>query len=133
MNFFTRYNPPPSPVRLICGSSKTRQEFQAECDINYIVSRVGAGLARLEPPTSGYIDLTGVPDDYQACLDSLNVAAAQFAALPSALRDRFGNDPSRLFEFLSDERNRSEAERLGLIAKREQEKSVDSVLETNKQ
>ena len=36
-------------------------------------------------------------------------------ALPAHLRARFENDPAQLIDFLGDENNRSEAEKLGLL------------------
>lgn len=119
MNFFTRYKPPLSPVLRPVGKSRTRQEFSAECDINYIVARVGAGVVPLVPPEEGYVDLSQCPSDYQECLDKIHAADASFASLPSKIRDRFSNSPSRLLEFLLDEGNRAEAERLGLVKARE--------------
>lgn len=119
MNFFTRYKPPRSPAVLSLGKSRTRQEFASECDINYIVARVGAGVVALNPPEEGYVDLSQCPSDYQECLEKIRTADASFASLPSKIRDRFSNSPSRLLEFLLDEGNREEAERLGLVKARE--------------
>ena len=45
------------------------------------------------------------------------VAEAQsvFEGLPADLRDRFGNDPARLLEFVHDPRHLEESVSLGLI------------------
>ena len=37
--FFTRYNPPPSPVVDVGLESMTHQECARDCDINYIMQR----------------------------------------------------------------------------------------------
>jgi len=38
--------------------------------------------------------------------------------LPAKMRARFHNDPQELLEFISNEENRAEAEKLGLVAKK---------------
>ena len=38
-----------------------------------------------------------------------------FMALPANIRERFNNDPAELVDFVSDDRNRSEAIDLGLV------------------
>ena len=40
-------------------------------------------------------------------------------SLDSRVRKRFNNDPSELLAFLSDDRNRSEAEKLNLLSVKE--------------
>ena len=39
-----------------------------------------------------------------------------FDSLPSSLRERFSNDPSRLLAFVDDESNFDEAVKLGLLS-----------------
>lgn len=46
-------------------------------------------------------------------------ASTAFSELPSATRERFKNDPVQLLEFLGDEKNRAEAEKLGLVEVRQ--------------
>lgn len=117
MEYFTRYNPPPSPEADPGSESLTRQEFRDECDINNIVARAGAGLVSLTVPAAPlFTDVSEVPSDYQECLEHLFNADEQFASLPARVRERFSNDPSQLFEFLADPGNRDEAVKLGLIA-----------------
>ena len=53
--------------------------------------------------------------DYQSSFELIRSAQAQFDALPSSVRDRFDNDPSKLIAFLNDPDNRAEAEKLGLL------------------
>jgi len=40
----------------------------------------------------------------------------RFEALPSLVRERFANDPSRMLAFVADKANAKEAESLGLLA-----------------
>lgn len=114
-NFYTRFDHPVSSVRVLVSPSRTRQEFKRECDINYVLARVGAGLQQLVPPEASYVDVSEIPTDYQECLATIADTAERFAALPSSLRERFENNPGNLLAFLADESNRSEAEALGLI------------------
>lgn len=118
----SRYDPPPSPSQDVGGDSLTHIECLKECDINYLVDRYaktgswGTGDNRL--PIDGLHAFTG---DFQSMMDQLVEAQNEFDSLPSAVRDRFANDPSKLIAFLADESNRPEAEKLGLIRVRDPE------------
>lgn len=119
--FFTRYNPPPSLAVDVGDQSMTHQECARDCDINYIMQRYAqTGVlpsgSRL-PVDSALLDAVGT--DFQASMDRLIAARAEFEALPSNIRDRFAQNPAKLIEFLSDEKNRGEAERLGLLRVRD--------------
>lgn len=117
MNFHTRFDPPPSPCRSVGGRSMTHQEFAAECDINTIVARAGAGLVQLSRPAGPlFTDVSEVPTTYQECVEMLMTAEEQFASLPAKMRERFANDPGQLLDFLGNESNREEAIQLGLLA-----------------
>lgn len=102
------------PVK--CGISLTQQHFKEECDINTIVRRyaVTGVMPNVNPKPPIYGDFSEVPD-YQAAFAAVAHAGELFASLPSAVRDRFGNDPARMIAFLQDSANRAEAEKLGLI------------------
>lgn len=102
------------------GVSRTQQHFKKECDINEILrsfKRTGV----IEHVSSGkpiYGDFTAYPD-FQQMQDTLVEATRAFEALPARLRDRFGNDPKNLVAFVMDESNRAEAEKLGLVVRKE--------------
>ena len=116
MTFFTKYNPPPSLPTDVGGNSRTRQEFAAECDINRIVARIGAGLAAPAVcPSPVFQDVSTIPDNFQDALELVRSSSELFSSLPSKVRDRFANDPAQLFAFVGDSRNREEAVKLGLI------------------
>lgn len=94
--------------------SMTAQEFRDEVDINSLVSlflRTGIPQA---PVPSQFVEFAE-RFDFQSAMNGLVQAKNQFAAMPSNIRDRFQNDPSRLMAFLADSDNRLEAEKLGLI------------------
>lgn len=133
MKFATKYNPPPSPsVSFANDPGMTDQSQKDDCDINRIMARyreTGFLVDPLHPGTRQPIfgDFTEIPD-YQGALEVINAADAAFASLPAKVRDRFGNNPQQIFDFLSDEKNRDEAIALGLIDKpadKPVEKSVD--------
>lgn len=106
---------------LICNTpSRTKQHFKDDCDINRIVMKYRRDgiITHVSNRVPFYADVTQVPD-YRTALGIVNHARSRFAMLPSAVRDRFGNDPAKLLEFLKNPENRSEAERLGLLEVKE--------------
>lgn len=101
---------------LTCGPSRTKQSFKEESLMSTIMNkwRKGESIAenRNEPQ---FGDFTGV-DDYHTAISAIRDAEQDFLGLPSALRDRFGNDPGQLLDYLSDPGNREDSIRLGLVA-----------------
>lgn len=122
MKFFTRYNVPPSPsVDFVDDPGLTDQSQKDDCDINRIMARyreTGYLVDPVHPGTSEPLfgDFTDLPD-YQAALDLINRADDAFMHLPAKVREKFGNNPQEIFDFLADEKNRDEAISLGLIEK----------------
>lgn len=101
---------------LVCADvSRAQQQFKEECDINTIVRRFGltGELPKdVAMPESG--DFTDVVD-YKTAMDMIRKADEAFMQMPSAVRDRFQNDPQRFLEFSSDPNNYDEARKLGLL------------------
>lgn len=91
------------------------QDSAADCDINTIVRRFGITG---EMPTGvrlpTYGDFTGV-SDYQTALTIINESLEAFMAFPADFRARFENDPQQFLEFVENDANRAEAEKLGLV------------------
>lgn len=101
----------------LCCEDKSRalQSAAEECDINTIVRRfhlTGQLPENVRAPVFG--DFDGV-FDYQSAMNAVRAAQESFMAMPPEVRARFGNDPGELVAFCSDEANRSEAEKLGLL------------------
>lgn len=96
--------------------SLTHQSFLEECDFNNVLHKwQKSGLiTHINPNMPMYADVSQF-GDYQSSLELIRSAQAQFDALPSSIRDRFDNDPSKLIAFLNDPANRAEAEKLGLL------------------
>lgn len=124
MKVYTLFDPPPR-VRLDCaaaGPSLTKQWFADECDINQIVRRyeaAGGRVDQLGPDARGmaFGDFSGV-QDYLDCQNRLLAGQEAFQSLPAEVRDRFGNAPERLLDWLSEEKNHDEAVALGILAAR---------------
>jgi phage internal scaffolding protein len=101
---------------LVCEEpTRAQQHHRDECDINVILERFGkTGQMPVNAISGTYGDFSGV-HDYHTAMNTLIAAESEFAALPANIRSRFANDPANLIEFLDNEDNRAEAEKLGLV------------------
>lgn len=96
--------------------SLTLQQYKESSDINNIVNhylKTGEIHSRNSRPGQ-YMDVSSAPD-YQNALNIVISANAAFDALDAQIRKRFQNDPTQLLQFLSDPKNKDEAQKLGLI------------------
>jgi phage internal scaffolding protein len=105
---------------LVCPEpSRTLQSCKDDCDLNLIVDRMTKTGEQLpQASITDYGDFTGV-EDYHTLMNRLIDAQNAFNDLNAPIRERFNNDPGRLFEFLNNENNRNEAIELGLLNKPE--------------
>lgn len=98
-------------------ASLAQQHFKDECDINNILRQFNiTGLLPEAPLSPRYGDFTGI-GDYHTALNQVIAAEDEFMTLPATMRARFDNDPAKLIEFLSDNKNKDEAISLGLVNK----------------
>lgn len=114
MKFFNRYNHP-SPASPHGGVSLTDKQFAADCDINTILVRFQATGA-LPSNTRGegtYGDFSKV-GEFGEVMERVNKARDYFASLPSAIRARFGNEPTAFYDYVLDPANKEECIKLGL-------------------
>ena len=85
------------------GASLTKQSFRDECDINKLMSKYQKqgviSHVNVRPPQYG--DFTNIVE-YDAALRMVAAAQAAFAALPSAVRSRFDNDPAGFLDFVQN-------------------------------
>lgn len=97
-------------------SEYTDQSFKEEADINTIMARYQSTgeMPVINQTHPQYLDVT--EQDFQLHMNFILEAQALFDDLPSALRDRFGNDPGAFLGFCSDEANYDEMARLGLLS-----------------
>jgi len=103
-----------------------QQQFRDECNINTIVERFGLTgqlPVGVRPPEYG--DFTQV-SDFQSAMQAVRQAQETFMLFPANVRERFGNDPQQLLEFVSDESNLEEAVSLGLAMPREADPSTST-------
>lgn len=94
---------------------KTVQSDVDSSDIMTLVRKYGLrsdDVVPLDPRAYG--DFSGIVD-FHTAMNRVIEARRSFEQLPSAVRDRFANDPQRLLEFLADPASRDEAVELGLV------------------
>lgn len=108
------YGEPEQGLSFVDSVDATHQSFKDECDINVIVRRNGIAQIYENMPIIDdlYADITSIPD-FHTAQNVVLAANDSFAQLSPDVRSRFA-DVSELLDFLSDERNRDEAESLGL-------------------
>lgn len=101
---------------VIEGASMTQQSFKDECDINVLMSRymkTGILPENINQAAGQFLDCD--VQDFQYAMQLVAGAQSLFNNLPSSIRNRFDNDPARLLAFVSDDNNRAEAHKLGLL------------------
>lgn len=94
-----------------------KQADKAACDINNILKRyekTGAlpDMIRSDPQWGDFSD---VPS-FQQALEIVDKAEEQFAALDGPIRARFGHDPAKFLEFVTNPANLKEMRDMGLAA-----------------
>lgn len=96
-------------------SSRTKQEFRDETNINNVVAQhaVTGQFTHVSSVMPEYGDFSNVMD-YQEARNQILQAELAFAQLPAAVRKRMGNDPATFIDFLEDPNNQEEAVKLGL-------------------
>ena len=118
--FRTGYNSDPDKdsldsATIVEGESLTQQCFLEDCSIQTMVERYAITGVLPSGPTPIYGDFLDAPTDLMTALEIVRQADEAFASLDAKTRERFGNSPDRLVDFLSDPANRAEAEALGLV------------------
>lgn len=113
--FITAYSPKNKVQLTFTGAGRTKQSFKNECDINQILARFQrTGVLDFQQKHAPqYGDVTAI--EFQKAQFMIAEANGMFAAMPSKLRARFDNDPAKFLAFIDDERNRNEAQDLGLL------------------
>lgn len=103
----------------------TQQQFKDDADINNIIAKfevTGVLGDPLQPATRmpQFGDFSEMPS-YQEAQNVLVTARNAFMSLPSEVRERFGNDPEKYFDFVQNLKEGSEeyveAVRLGIVDK----------------
>jgi len=85
--------------------SRTKQEFAEECDINTIIRRFGVTghlpITSVQPLEGDFTNI----EDYHSAINTVNAANANFMRLPSAVREKFHNNPQIFVDFCLDPAN----------------------------
>lgn len=101
-----------------CSKDKiiTVQAPRDEVNINVIMKKIEKGMMinsnTGEPTFQDISEFDGLEDS----VIKVQKANEGFMTLPADIRARFDNNPVKLINFLSDEGNRAEAEKIGLIS-----------------
>lgn len=137
MIFKTRYNPHEArKFSFECrGESLTQQQFKKECDVNQILNKYKKTgmITHINKHQGNFGDFSNV-DDYQTSLHKVMTAQASFMQMPSELRNKFNNDPAQLISFMTDDKNKEDCIKFGLIKKPEIDKTqiaMEKALENN--
>jgi len=94
-------------IKFLPGTSRTKQSFKDECNINTIMLRYQKTeiIEHYNKHMGKYGDFTNTPSDYQSCIDQVMEAEGLFMELPSSVRKTFQNDPGQFLAFVSDPNN----------------------------
>lgn len=106
-------------VAVVCLAEEdlTVQGDKDEADINVMLKRFGVtGQIRTVDRQALQGDFSDAPD-LQTALNRVRAAEREFLNLPAELRAKLNNDPSQVEGWLSQDENRDEAIRLGLVDK----------------
>ena len=123
MDFQSRFfRNPPKGLEFDPSKDLAKQEFKEETDINGIVqSYMKTGSVPGSRPFAARYPQFG---DFSGCRDMGQVlmmvqeGKEAFMTLPAYVRERFNNNPAELDAFIRDDKNRPEAEKLGLVEPR---------------
>lgn len=96
--------------------SMTHQEFKDDCDVNLILARFlkTGQMPPWQSQTGVYADLTQLPS-YEEAMNTVVHGNRAFEQLPAHIKQRFGQSPQMLMDFLADPANDEEAVKLGLM------------------
>lgn len=94
--------------------SLTEQAHLESSKIENIIGRMKRGQYVITPKAAMFGEFDSA-DDFTSAQNKIISAKRAFDSLAPGIRAKFKNNPAELLRFLSDEGNREEAEKLGLI------------------
>lgn len=97
-----------------------------QCNINDILKTRSMNeiMAEASYANMTYLDISSLPS-YQDALNIVIDADEKFLQLPSSIREKFGNNPQRFLDFVSDKNNIPEMKELGLLNNPQDRPEVD--------
>jgi phage internal scaffolding protein len=116
-----------TPVSKPGEKSRVDQTQRDKVNVNSIMKKAQANGYLPQPNRPAYYgDVTGMPENLLEAFTKVEQASLAFNALPAEVRRGMGNDPRRLEEWLSDEKNHEMAAKHGLINKPEPDPALES-------
>lgn len=105
----------PDPITGEVQTSRTKQSFREETDINQILDRYSkTGIIDHVQNHGGYSDMpSGL--DYQLAMQLSIDAQHAFDALPAQIRKEFDNDPMKFLTFVENPENVERMRELGML------------------
>lgn len=82
-------------------------------------------LRQMKPGTYGDFTAMG---DYMENMNKIVQAREMFDALPAKVRERFGNNPGAMIDFVMDPNNKDEAIKLGLLEVKEVKETIKETI-----
>lgn len=106
------------------GESRTKQSFADQCEINNIIQKfqVTGAITHANKHQLHYGETDGTT--FHEAMNIVCEAQEAFSELPSSLRARFGNDPAAYLDFVSNEDNKPEMAKLGLLTPEAEERAL---------
>lgn len=94
---------------------RTEQHHKQACDINHILKRYDRDgvITHVTQAKAMYGDFSEI-NEYQESLNLVIKSKESFMELPSAIRQRFHNDPGEFLEFVTDPSNLDQMIEMGL-------------------
>lgn len=111
------------------GPGLTKQSHRDECDINKIIAKYQReGISEFANKWQGFY---GEVDsaDFQTAMDLMVNANAMFMELPSAVRNRFNQDPGQFVDFAQNPDNIEELRNMGLAPRPGTENTAEPAAE----
>lgn len=97
------------------GPDGAKQEFQEECDINFIMRkyRTSGMVTHIAQNRGRFADVSEV-GSYRESIDRVRETSVFFRGLPASVRAQFDNEPAFFLDWIADPANLAEIEELGL-------------------
>lgn len=122
LRFVTRFDGRRRTALRFLKPSLTVQDAKDECDVNRILERfakTGIDAFAARQGLARFGDFSFAPASYQEALADVEAARQSFLALPSKVRERFGNDALNFVNFASDPNNLPALVEMGLAIKKD--------------
>lgn len=117
-DFITAYGPKRKIAISFAQVGRTKQSHADESNINFIMAKyLKTGILNHANAHKGVYDYAS-ENDFQTSINIVLEAQSMFDALPSAIRNRFDNEPARFLKFVQNEKNEDEIIKMGLATPR---------------